>query len=103
MTEEPSSADRARARVLAELDEIGEDEARYKLAQSHYGGPENQDRRPVVEEWLRRIDRRRGERDGRRTRRIAVSSIVVSGLIGAVTVTFSALSLIVALSRRTCP
>jgi hypothetical protein len=45
----------------AELETIGEDEVRLKLARSFYGDP-GAERRAVVEEWLRRKDRKRQNR-----------------------------------------
>ncbi len=43
--------------VYAELDEIGEDEVRTRLARRIYGGS----REPLVEEWLRRKEQERND------------------------------------------
>jgi hypothetical protein len=86
----------------AQLDALGETEVRLKLATGFYGGYENQDRRPLVKEWLRRRDHERLEASNlahRRSARNANTAAWVAAIAAIVAAICAVVTIIPAFSR----
>jgi hypothetical protein len=98
MAETPSKAER----FWEQLDAIGEAEVRLKLATGFYGGFENQDRRPLVEEWLRRKDQERSEAAilaHRRAARSANTAAWIAAIAAIIAAICAIVSIVPAFSR----
>jgi hypothetical protein len=80
-------------RFWEQLDALGEAEVRLKLATGFYGGPQNYDRRPLAEEWLRRREQQRAEGRDQSTRKIAIASIMIATVLSVIAIAISIVAL----------